>query len=121
MNGVLNHIILVIVIIFCGYLVNVSVGSGYHHTLEKCVNPSQTSCLILKATTRKCTQLYVFTFPVQKGPCVSFKHPKGAVLVKAINENIRFNFGLEAATNSNSTAGTKCPSSDRSFCEGYKI
>lgn len=123
MNGVPIHIILVIVIIFCGYFVNVGVGSGYHHTLEKCVNASQTSCLILKPNpsdppTKKCTQLYVFTFPVQKGPCMLFKHPTGAALVKANNENLRFNSGVEAATNSNST-NAKCPSSDRSFCQGW--
>jgi hypothetical protein len=38
------------------------------------------------------------TFPVQKGPCIVFKHPTGHELEKANKANIEFNKGVEAGS-----------------------
>jgi hypothetical protein len=45
-----------------------------------------------------CTQLWIYTQPVQKGPCVVFKHPSGHELEKANKANIEFNKGVEAGS-----------------------
>jgi hypothetical protein len=66
----------------------------------------------------KCTQLWIYTFPVQKGPCVVFQHPSGHELEKANRANIEFNRGVEAGRTSNSTI---CPSGNsKEFCSGWK-
>jgi hypothetical protein len=44
----------------------------------------------------KCTQLWIYTEPVQKGPCIVFKHPSGHELERANRANIEFNKGVEA-------------------------
>jgi hypothetical protein len=77
-----------------------------------------------------CTQLWVYTQPVQKGPCVVFKHPSGHELEKANRANIEFNKGVEAGhlrtltfTAKNSTIAKNqlnCPSGEKEFCSGWK-
>ena len=94
-----KYIVFVLVSVLIFYVPVSAYGSSGHH--------------------KKCTQLWVFTFPVQKGPCVHFTHPTGAALTRANYANIRFNSGVEAATNSNATTSAKCPSSDKSYCEGW--
>jgi hypothetical protein len=65
----------------------------------------------------KCIQLWVYTFPVQKGPCVVFKHPSGHELEKADRANIEFNRGVEAGHLKKST----CPSGNsKEFCAGWQ-
>jgi len=44
---------------------------------------------------QKCQQLWVFTSPVQKGPCVIFHHPIGRALETINKSNIEFNQGVE--------------------------
>jgi hypothetical protein len=73
----------------------------------------------------KCTQLWVYTFPVQKGPCIVFKHPSGHELEKANRANIEFNKGVEAGhlrtLTFNSTNQLDCPSGNsKEFCSGWK-
>jgi hypothetical protein len=65
----------------------------------------------------KCTQLWIYTFPVQKGPCVVFQHPSGHELEKANRANIEFNRGVEAGHLKKST----CPSGNtKEFCAGWQ-
>jgi hypothetical protein len=73
----------------------------------------------------KCTQLWVYTEPVQKGPCVVFQHPSGHELEKANRANIEFNRGVEAGhlrtLTFNSTNQLNCPSGNtKEFCSGWK-
>jgi hypothetical protein len=73
----------------------------------------------------KCTQLWVYTEPVQKGPCIVFKHPSGHELEKANRANIEFNKGVEAGQlrtlTFNSTNQLNCPSANtKEFCSGWK-
>ncbi|MGB8934014.1 MAG: hypothetical protein WCC17_02770 [Candidatus Nitrosopolaris sp.] len=73
----------------------------------------------------KCTQLWVYTFPVQKGPCIVFKHPSGHELEKANKANIEFNKGVETGhlrtLTFNSTNQLNCPSGNtKEFCSGWK-
>ncbi len=73
----------------------------------------------------KCTQLYVYTYPVEKGPCIVFKHPSGHELEKANRANIEFNKGVEAGhlrtVTFYSTNELKCPSGNsKEFCSGWK-
>lgn len=75
-----------------------------------------------------CTQLWVYTEPVQKGPCIVFKHLSGHELEKANRANIEFNKGVEAGhlrtltfTAKNSTNQLNCPSANsKQFCSGWK-
>ena len=74
---------------------------------------------------QKCQQLYVYTFPVQKGPCVIFHHPSGHELEKVNRANIEFNKGVEAGhlrtLTFNSTSQLNCPSGNsKEFCSGWK-
>jgi hypothetical protein len=71
------------------------------------------------------TQLWVYTEPVQKGPCIVFKHPTGHELEKANRANIEFNKGVEAGhlrtLTFNSTHQLDCPSGNsKEFCSGWK-
>ena len=74
----------------------------------------------------KCTQLWVYTEPVQEGPCIVFKHPSGHELEKANRANIEFNKGVDAGhlrtfTTKNSTNQLNCPSGNtKEFCSGWK-
>jgi hypothetical protein len=73
----------------------------------------------------KCTQLYVYTYPVEKEPCIVFKHPSGHELEKANRANIEFNKGVEAGhlktLTFNSTSQLNCPSGNSiEFCSGWK-
>jgi hypothetical protein len=73
----------------------------------------------------KCTQLYVYTYPVEKGPCIVFKHPSGHELEKANKDNIQFNRGVEAGhmrtLTFNSTNQLNCPGGNtKEFCSGWK-
>jgi hypothetical protein len=73
----------------------------------------------------KCTQLWIYTYPVQKGPCVVFQHPSGHELEKANRANIEFNRGVEAGhlrtLTFNSTSQLNCPSGNtKEFCSGWK-
>ena len=75
---------------------------------------------------RPCTQLWVYTFPVQKGPCIVFKHPSGQELEKANRANIEFNEGVEAGhlrnLTFNFTNQLNCPSGNSNeFCSGWKF
>ena len=72
-----------------------------------------------------CTQLWVYTEPVQKEPCIVFEHPSGHELEKANRANIEFNKGVEAGhlrtLTFNSTNQLKCPSDNtKEFCSGWK-
>jgi hypothetical protein len=72
-----------------------------------------------------CTQLWVYTEPVQKGPCIVFKHPSGHELEKANKANIEFNKGVEAGhlrtLTFNSTNQLNCPNGNtKEFCSGWK-
>jgi hypothetical protein len=71
-----------------------------------------------------CTQLWMYTEPVQKGPCVVFKHPIGHELEKANRANIEFNKRVEAGHLRTLTFTAKnqlnCPSGEKEFCSGWK-
>ena len=75
-----------------------------------------------------CTHLWVYTEPVQKGPCIVFKHPSGHESEKVNKANIEFNIGVEAGhlrtltfTAKNSTNQLNCPSGNtKEFCSGWK-
>jgi hypothetical protein len=72
-----------------------------------------------------CTQLWVYTEPVQKGPCIVFKHSSGHELEKANRANIEFNKGVEAGNAMslafNSTNQLNCPSDNtKEFCSGWE-
>lgn len=70
------------------------------------------------ASHKGCTQLWVYTQPVQKGPCVIFHHPTGQDLIKANNANIQYNLGIMAAQKANTII--KCPiGHTKSYCDGW--
>jgi hypothetical protein len=70
-----------------------------------------------------CTQLWVYTEPVQKGPCIVFKHLSCHELEKANRANIEFNKGVEAGHLRTLTFNSQlnCPSGNtKEFCSGWK-
>ena len=71
----------------------------------------------------KCTQLWVFTFPVQKGPCISFRHPTGSALTRANNANIQYNLGVSESHKAlqENKFTSVCPAGHtKSYCEGWE-
>jgi hypothetical protein len=73
----------------------------------------------------KCTQLWVYTYSVQKGPCIVFNHPSGHELEKTNRANIEFNKGVEAGhlrtLTFNSVDQLNCPSGNtKEFCSGWE-
>ena len=128
-GGVATHIIIVLAVILGGYLVNSAIGSGYHHISAPCGKPEETGCFILHSpvdppTHKKCTQLWIYTNPVEKGPCVSFKHPSYSTMMKESANNTIFNSGITAAYKAIHQEGKSrtapCPETDRNWCLGWK-
>jgi hypothetical protein len=64
------------------------------------------------------TTLYVYTQPIQTEKTI-LCHPDKATMKKANNANILFNDGIVAAQQHPMLI--KCPSSDKSFCDGWSF